>query len=111
MANRHRGEIDAVLDGKAYTLCLTLGALAELEQAFGAGDLGALAERLGQGRMSARDAIRILTAGLRAAGHDVDEQSVSRMRAEGAASGFVTIVARLLAATFADADDVLSGLR
>ena len=26
-------------------------------------------------------------------------------------SGFVTIVARLLAATFADADDVLSGLR
>ncbi len=111
MANRHRGEIDAVLDGTPYTLCLTLGALAELEHAFGAGDLGQLAERLGQGRMSARDAIRILTAGLRAAGHDVTEEAVSRMQAEGAAAGFVTIVARLLAATFADGDDVLSGLR
>lgn len=111
MANRHRGEIEAVLDGKRYTLCLTLGALVELEHAFGAGDLGALAERLGQGRMSARDAILILTAGLRAGGHDFTEEAVSRMQAEGAAAGFVTIVARLLAATFADADDVLSGLR
>ena len=31
MANRYRGEIDARLDGKPHTLCLTLGALAELE--------------------------------------------------------------------------------
>jgi hypothetical protein len=61
--------------------------------------------------MSARDAILILTAGLRAAGHDIGEEEVARMRVEGAAAGFVTIVARLLAATFADADDVLSGLR
>ena len=73
--------------------------------------MGALAERLGQGRMSARDAILILTAGLRAAGHDLTEDAVSRMQADGAAAGFVTIVARLLAATFADGDDVLSGLR
>jgi hypothetical protein len=39
MANRHRGEIEAVLDGRPRTLCLTLGALAELEAAFGAQDL------------------------------------------------------------------------
>lgn len=31
MANRHRGEIEAELGGKKRTLCLTLGALAELE--------------------------------------------------------------------------------
>ena len=42
MANRHRGEI-AVLDGRERTLCLTLGALAELEASFGAEDLVALA--------------------------------------------------------------------
>jgi hypothetical protein len=35
MVNRHRGEIEAILDGKSYRLCLTLGALAELEHAFG----------------------------------------------------------------------------
>ncbi|MEZ5923912.1 MAG: gene transfer agent family protein [Hyphomicrobiaceae bacterium] len=111
MANRHRGEIEAVLDGKTYTLCLTLGALAELEQAFGASDLTVLAGRFGQGRMSARDAIRILTAGLRATGHDVSEDHVAGMQADGAAVGFVTIVARLLAATFADTDDVLSSVK
>ena len=110
MANRHRGEIDAVLDGRSYTLCLTLGALAELEQAFGAGDLSSLAARLSHGRMSARDAISILVAGLRATGHELGEDDVARMRADGAAAGYVTIVARLLAATFADGDDVLSGI-
>jgi hypothetical protein len=60
--------------------------------------------------MSARDAIVILSAGLKAAGHDVGEADVGRMQVDGAAAGFVTIVARLLAATFADAEDVLSGL-
>ena len=45
MANAHRGEIDAELDGRTYRLCLTLGALAELESAYGGEDLLALAER------------------------------------------------------------------
>jgi len=36
MANRHRGEIEAEIGGKTRTLVLTLGALAELEEAFGA---------------------------------------------------------------------------
>ena len=39
MVNRHRGEIEAILDGKSYRLCLTLGALAELEHAFGEDDM------------------------------------------------------------------------
>jgi hypothetical protein len=100
MANRHRGEIDAVLDGKPYRLCLTLGALAELESAFGDADMLALAERFEKGRLSARDAVRIIGAGLRGAGHDIADEAVSGMRAERGAAGFVDIVARLLAATF-----------
>ncbi|WP_369123161.1 GTA-gp10 family protein, partial [Escherichia coli] len=39
MPNRHRGEIEAILDGERMTLVLTLGALAELEQAFGGEDM------------------------------------------------------------------------
>ena len=54
MANRHRGEICAELGGRSRTLVLTLGALAELEAAFGAGDLVALADRFGSGRLAAR---------------------------------------------------------
>jgi hypothetical protein len=101
MANRHRGEIDAVLDGNSYRLCLTLGALANLEAAFGDEDMLALATRFEKGRISARDCQRIIGAGLRGAGFDVSDQAVAVMRAEGGAAGYVDIVARLLAATFA----------
>ena len=100
MANLHRGEIEAVLDGRPYKLCLTLGALAELEAAFGDEDMLALAGRFAGGRLSSRDAIRILGAGLRGAGHDLGDADVARLRCEGGAAGFVDVVARLLGATF-----------
>jgi hypothetical protein len=100
MPNPHRGEIEAHLDGESYTLCLTLGALAELEHAFGHEDMLALAERFQSGRLAARDAVRIVGAGLRGAGHDISDDAVGRRQADGAAAGFVDIVARLLSATF-----------
>ena len=100
MPNLHRGEIEATLDDRSYRLCLTLGALAELESAFGDEDMLALAERYGRGRLSARDATRIIGAGLRGAGLEIADTAVQRMQAEGGASGFVEIVSRLLAATF-----------
>lgn len=103
MPNRHRGEIDAVLDGKTYQLCLTLGALANLEAAFGEEDMLALATRFEKGRISARDCQRIIGAGLRGAGFDISDQAVASMRTEGGAAGYVDIVARLLAATFSAA--------
>ena len=100
MPNPHRGEIEACLDGKPFRLCLTLGALAELESAFGNADMLALAERFQAGRLSARDAQLIIGAGLRGAGDDIADAAVARMQADGGAAGFVDIVARLLAATF-----------
>lgn len=100
MANRHRGEIDARLDGNTYRLCLTLGALAELEHAFGDADMVALAERFESGRLRAQDCVRIIGAGLRGTGHDVTDEAVSRMQTDSGIHGFVDIVARLLQATF-----------
>lgn len=100
MANRHRGEIEADLNGKRYTLCLTLGALAELEDAFGGEDILALAERFEQGRIKASDAIRIIGAGLRGAGFEITDEEVSRFQADDAAAGFMRIVVDLLKATF-----------
>ena len=100
MANRVRGEVEAELDGRRYTLCLTLGALAELETALGAGDLMGLARRFEAGQLSAADATRVIGAGLRGAGNHVTDDAVSRMRAAGGAAGFVVIVADLLGATF-----------
>ncbi len=46
MANHHRGEASFTLDGRTTALRLTLGSLAELEDALGAADLAALGERL-----------------------------------------------------------------
>ncbi len=100
MPNPRRGETEAELGGRRYTLCLTLGALAELEAAFGAEDLVALAERFERGRISARDAIRVLGAGLRGAGAEISDDEVARLAAPGGAAGYVRNVAELLAATF-----------
>ena len=55
-----------------------------------------LAERFQSGRLSARDAQRIIGAGLRGAGNDISDEAVGRMQADGGAAGFVDIVARLL---------------
>ena len=44
MHNKHRGEISARLDGRDYRLCLSLGALAELETAFAVDDMLAVVE-------------------------------------------------------------------
>jgi hypothetical protein len=101
MPNLHRGEIAAELGGVERRLVLTLGALAELEAAFGAEDLVALAERFGSGRLRARDLVRILGAGLRGAGEAVSDDAVARMSVEDGAAGYVRIAAALINATFA----------
>jgi hypothetical protein len=99
-ANARRGEIVAELDGTRMRLCLTLGALAELESAFAAEDLAALVARFASGRLSARDMARVIGAGLRGAGAAVADEEVLAMTAPGGAAGFAAIVADLLAATF-----------
>ncbi len=104
MANRHRGEIEAELGGRTYTLCLTLGALAEIENAYGGDDLLAIAERFEQGRIRASDAIRVIGAGLRGAGNVVSDAELASLQVQGGAAGYLRIVADLLKATFAVED-------
>lgn len=100
MANHHRGEIEAEIGGVRRKLVLTLGALAELEAAFGADDLVALTERIGSGRMKAVDLTRIIAAGLRGAGEAVSDDDVAAMAVEGGVQGYVRIAAELIQATF-----------
>jgi hypothetical protein len=103
MANPRRGEISAVFDGEERVLCLTLGALAELEARLGAGDLTGLGERFASGRVSARDLTAILGAGLRGAGNAVTDDDLARMSIEGGLRGAADVAARLLKATFGEA--------
>jgi hypothetical protein len=104
MPNKYRGEIDAEIDGARRRLVLTLGALAELESAFGADGLVALSERLGSGRLGARDLTRIIGAGLRGAGETISDDAVAAMQVDGGAAGYVRVAAALIAATFGEAE-------
>ena len=100
MANRHRGEIEAELGGQSYTLVLTLGALAEIEHAYGGEDMIAIAERFEGGRIKASDAIKVIGAGLRGAGFTFSDDEVAKLSVAGGAAGYLRVVADLLKATF-----------
>lgn len=64
--NGARGEVSLVIAGKACRLCLTLGALAELETAFGCQSLADLQARLRT--LSARELSTVLAILLKAGG-------------------------------------------
>lgn len=102
MTNIYRGEIEANLNGKSYTLCLTLGALAELEEAFGCNDLIEVIERFQAGKVRAKEMIIILNAGLKGAGNDLAEIDTSKLKIEQGIQAYMTIIAKLLNATFSD---------
>ncbi len=63
MVNGVRGEVVAGLAGAERKLCLTLGALAEIETGLGVAGMAALAERMRS--LSARDLMVVLAALLR----------------------------------------------
>lgn len=95
-----RGDVPLVLDGTTYRLRLTLGALAELEAALGAGDLGALAERLSVGRLSSRDLVAILACALRGGGHAIDDAAVAALPMPEGVAPVAEAVAAALAIAF-----------
>ncbi|MCB1385917.1 MAG: gene transfer agent family protein [Nitratireductor sp.] len=105
MANRHRGEIAAELNGRQWTLCLTLGALAELEDHFGVSSLTGLAQAFAGRPLSSADLIAILAAGLKGGGHQLTREEVAEMRHASGPEGFARVVADLLHATFGAAQE------
>lgn len=100
MPNRRRGEVALELGGQRYILCLTLGALAQLEDAFAVQDLQSLGERFASGRLSARDLINILAVALRGGGHVVTDAEVASLPIEGGLEPLARALADVLVATF-----------
>lgn len=106
MVNVYRGETSVKLDGKDFTLCLTLGALASLESAMGATSLQELAKRFSDGKMSASDILKIIHAGLTGGGYTLTLEDVAQMRVENGVSDYVDIVAKLLEVTFSPSQKI-----
>jgi len=105
MANRRRGEVALALGAERYTLCLTLGALAELEDALGAADLTDLAARFGNGWLRSRDLIALLGAALRGGGHALDAEAVAALPLAGDLDAIGTAIGAVLAAAFGEAPE------
>lgn len=72
--NQARGEVEIWVDGDRRTLCLTLGALAELEAEFGCQSLSDLQARLKQ--LSATELARVLSILLKAAGSPTETDGI-----------------------------------
>ena len=103
MVNRHRGEVELKADGQSYTLCLTLGALAHLEAAYGGEDILTLADRFSQGQLTSRDAVNLLEAGLKGGGHESAALDLENLSFEGGVAGLIRTLAVLLRVTFGGA--------
>ena len=100
MPNRRRGEVAVAFGGERYTLCLTLGALAELEDAFEVPDLAGLGERFATGRLSGRDLIKLLAAALRGGGHALTDVEVAALPLDGGIEAVAEALADCLALAF-----------
>lgn len=68
MTNPYRGEVALEIDGVEHQLRLTLGALAELEAGLDSGSLMDLVARFEGGKVSSRDVLALIVAGLRGGG-------------------------------------------
>ncbi|WP_319495803.1 gene transfer agent family protein [uncultured Cohaesibacter sp.] len=100
MTNRRRGEISICLDDQIYRLCLTLAALAELEDSMELDNIGSLAERFSGGRVRSGDLIKILGAALRAGGAEISDREAAAMRCKGGAAALTAALVDLLRETF-----------
>jgi hypothetical protein len=76
--NKARGETVLAIDGRSVRLCVTLGALAELEAAFDVVSLSELGERLSQ--LTASDLITVISALVTGAGEAMTPAQVAAAR-------------------------------
>lgn len=97
--NRARGEVLLCIDGRDRKLCVTLGALAELEAAFDVVTLSQLSERLAQ--LTAADLILVLAALSAGGGEAMSAAELAVARIDPRAA--VEAVAEAFRAAFNDA--------
>lgn len=84
MVNAARGEVGLKVGGRTYRLCLTLGALAEIEAALGCRSLSDLAGRME--RLSPADMLCVLAALLRGGGETELSERLSEAEISPAAA-------------------------
>ncbi|MEI6573831.1 MAG: gene transfer agent family protein [Alphaproteobacteria bacterium] len=104
MENPKRGEIEAVLGGRAVRLCLTFGALASLEKRLNIENISELTARFSEGRFSTQDLLVVILAGLEACREPMTEAELRDLDLKENWAALLDAVARLLIATFGEED-------
>ena len=89
--NRARGEVLLEIDGRQVRLCLTLGALAELEAAFDVASLAELAERLAH--LTAADLVVVLAALAKGGGEEMSAVDLCAARIDPKAAAVAVAAA------------------
>jgi Phage tail tube protein, GTA-gp10 len=92
MSNRLRGEVAFAIEGEPHRLCLTLGALAEIEAGLGLSSLMELEARLKAPTIA--DIACVLAALLRGGGHDMADETLLARQVD------LPAAARAIAAAF-----------
>lgn len=100
MTNPWAGEVAVWLDGKRHVAKLTLGALAELEDALATGSLIELVQRFEVGSFSSRDVLALLVAGLRGGGWQGAAEDLRTVEIDGGPIEAARVAAKLLARAF-----------
>ena len=100
MANPWTGEVAIWLDSQRHVGKLTLGALAELEDALGTGSLVDLVERFENRRFSTRDVLALIVAGLRGGGWQGTAADLRTVEIGGGPVEAARAAAELLARAF-----------
>ena len=101
MANPWAGEVEITLDGVPHVAKLTLGALAELEEALGeANGMIAMVERFEAGRFTTRDVLALIVAGLRGGGWRGGVEDLRAVEIAGGPLAAAGKAAELLARAF-----------
>ncbi len=101
MANPWTGEVALRLDGQRHVAKLTLGALAELEEALETGSLIDLVGRFEGGGFSTRDVLALIVAGLRGGGWQGSAADLRTVDIGGGPVEAARVAAELLARAFA----------
>lgn len=94
------GEVEVLLDGVPHVAKLTLGALAELEAELEENDLLGLVARFEAGKVSSRDVLALLVAGLRGGGWQGRAADLRAVEISGGPVAAARIAAELLARAF-----------
>lgn len=101
MANPWAGEVTITLDGQCHVMRLTLGALAELEDALGEDTLVDLISRFESGKVSSRDVLHLVAAGLRGGGWTGHVGDLLTVEIEGGPMEAARLAGQLLIRAFA----------